>query len=83
MRQAEPSEIKSEPLESQLVDSIYETAPELKSETSEQEDSLPPEFLRIIKPDVFEDFGNTSKYFCQKRLPSPVTPIDPLEEDYL
>jgi len=83
MRHEEPSEIESKPSKSQLVDSIYETAPELKSETSEQEDSLPLEFLRIIKPDVFEDFGNTSKYFCQKRLPSPVTPIDPLEEDYL
>jgi len=83
MRHEEPSEIESKPSKSQLVDSIYETAPELKSETSEEEDSLPPEFLRSIKPGVFEDFGNTSKYFCQKRLPSPVTPIDPLEEDYL
>ena len=45
MRHEEPSEIKSEPLESQLVDSIYETAPELKSETSEEEGPLPPDFL--------------------------------------
>ena len=29
MRKAEPSEIESEPSESPLVDSIYETAPEL------------------------------------------------------
>ena len=41
MRQAEPSEIESEPSESQSVDSIYETAPEHKSETSEEEDPLP------------------------------------------
>ena len=51
--------------------------------TSEEEDPLPPEFLRSIEPDVFEDFGNTSRYFCQKRPPSPVTPTDPLEENFL
>ena len=83
IRQAEPSEIELEPSESQLVDSIYETAPEQKSKTSEEEDPLPPEFLRSIKPDVFEDFSSTSRYFCQKRPPSPVTPTDPLEEDLL
>ena len=66
MRQAEPSEIESESPESQSVDSIYETAPEHKSETSEEEDPLPPEFLLSIELDVFEDFGNTSRYFCQK-----------------
>jgi len=83
IRQAEPSEIESDPSESQSVDSIYETAPELKSETSEEEDSLPPKFLRSIEPDVFEDFGNTSRYFSQKRPPSPVTPTDPIEENFL
>src|SRR6185503_18330945 len=83
MYHAEPSEIESEPLESQSVDSIYETSPELKSETSEEDDSLPPEFLRSIEPDVFEDFGKTSRYFCQKRPPIPITPMDPLDEDYL
>ena len=67
MRHAEALEIESEPPESQSVDSIYETAPEHKSEISEEEDPLPLEFLRSIKPDVFEDFGNTSRYFCQKR----------------
>jgi len=41
MRQAEPSEIESESPESQSVDSIYETAPEHKYETSEEEDPLP------------------------------------------
>ena len=83
MCQAEPSEIESEPSGSQSVDSIYETALEHKSETSEEEDPLPLEFLRSIEPDVFEDFGNTSRYFCQKRPPSPVTPTDPVEEDFL
>ena len=83
MCQAEPSEIESESPESQSVDSIYETAPEHKSETSEEEDPLPPEFQQSIDPDIFEDFGNTSRYFCQKRPPSPVTPTDPLEENFL
>ena len=45
MRQAKPSEVESEPSESQLVDSICETAPEHRSETSEEENPLPPEFL--------------------------------------
>ena len=36
-----------------------------------------------IKVEIFEDFGNTSRYFCQKRPPSLVTPTDPLEEDFL
>src|SRR6185295_12034775 len=40
-------------------------------------------FSESIKPDVFEDFGNTSRYFCQKRPPSPITPTDPLEENFL
>ena len=55
MCQAEPSETESESPKSQSVDSIYETAPEHKSETSEEEDPSPPEFLRSIEPDVFED----------------------------
>ena len=79
MRQAEPLEIKPEPSESPSVDSIYETDPEHKSETSEEEDPVPPEFLRSIEPDVFEDFGNTSRYFCQKRPPNHVNSSDPLE----
>ena len=79
----EPSEIESEPLESQSVDSTSEASPELKSKTPEEEDPLPPEFLRSIKSDIFEDFSNTSRYFCQKRPSIPVTPTDPLEENYL
>ena len=75
--------MESESPESQLVDSIYETTPKHKSEILDEEDPLPPEFLRSIEPDVFEDFDNTSRYFCQKRAPSPVTPIDPLEENFL
>ena len=83
MHQAESSEIELEPPEILSVDSTYETAPEHKSEISEEEDPLPPEFLRSTEPDVFEEFGNTSRYFCQKRPPNHVTPADPLEENFL
>ena len=83
MRHEEPSEIESEPLESQLVDSIPKTSPELKPETPEEEDPLPLEFLQSMEPDLFEDFGNTLRYFCQRRPSIPVTPTDPLDENYL
>ena len=77
----EPSEIISDPLESQSVDSTPEASPELKPKTSEEEDPLPLEFLRSIESDLFEDFGNTSRYSCQKRPSIPITPMDPLEEN--
>ena len=83
VRQEETLEIESEPIESQSIDSTPEPSPELKPETLEEEDPLPPEFLQSIEPDVFEDFGNTSRYLCQKQPPSPVTPTDPLEENFL
>ena len=63
----EPSEIELEPLESQSVDSTPETSPELKPETPKKEDHLSPEFFRSIEYALFEDFGNTSRYFYQKR----------------
>ena len=63
--------------------SISEPSPELKPETPEEEDPLPPEFLQSIECDFFEDFGNTSTYFYQKRPSVPVTPMDPSEENYL
>ena len=83
MCQEETSEIESEPIESQSLDSTPEPSPELKPETPEEEDSLPPEFLRSIEYDLFEDFGNTSIYFYQKRPSVPVTPMDPSEVNYL
>ena len=52
MHQEEPSEIEPEPLESQSIGSTSEPSPELKPETPEEEDSLPPEFLRSIEYDI-------------------------------
>ena len=63
MRQEEASEIKPEPIEIQSLGSTPEPSPELQPETPEEEDPLPPEFLRSIEYDVFADFNNTSKYF--------------------
>ena len=83
MCQEETSEIESVYLDSQSVDSIPEPSPELKPETPEEEDPLPLEFLQSIEPDLFEDFGNTSRYFCQRRPSIHVTPTDPLDENYL
>ena len=83
MHQEEPWETKPEPLESQSVGSNSELSPKLKPETVEEEDSLPPEFLQSIEYDLFEDFGNTSRYFYQKRPSVPVTSMDPSEENYL
>ena len=66
MHQEEPSETEPEPLESQSVGLTSELSPKLKPEIVEEEDSLPPKFLRSIEYDLFEDFGNTSRYFYQK-----------------
>ena len=83
MHQEEPWETKPEPLESQSVGLTSELSPKLKPEIVEEEDSLPPKFLRSIEYDLFEDFGNTSRYFCEKRPSVPVILMDPLEENFL
>ena len=83
MHQEEPSETEPEPLENQSIGSTSEPSPELKPETPEEEDYLPPEFLRSIEYDLFEDFSNTSRHFCEKRPSVPVILVGPSEENYL
>ena len=82
VRQEEAPEIESEPIESQSVDSTPELSPGHKPKTPEEEDPLLPEFLQSIMYDLFEDFGNTSNYFFQKRPLVSITPMDHSEEDY-
>jgi hypothetical protein len=41
------------------------------------------EFLHSFEEDLFEDFGNTSNYLCQKRPPVLVTPFEPYEKEFL
>ena len=75
--------VESKPLESQPVDSTSEPSPELKSETPEEEDPVPLEFLQNFEDNLFEDYGNTSNFFYQKRPLDHVTHIDLPEEDYI
>ena len=75
--------IESEQLESQSIDSTPEPSPELKPETPEEEDRHPLEFLQNFEEDLFEDYGNTSKYSYQRRPQVPVPPLDPSEMEYL
>ena len=46
-----------------------------------EEDFHPSDFP--FEDELFKDFGNTSKYSCQKKPPIPVTPLDPLDEVFL
>jgi hypothetical protein len=39
--------------------------------------------LSYFEDEFLEDFGNTSKYSCQKRPPILVTPSDPLDDLFL
>jgi hypothetical protein len=60
---------------------------ESKTNTSKERPSPEPEaqdeVLPYFEDEFFEDFKNTSKYGCQKRLPIPVTPPEPLSLDDL
>ena len=69
VHQEEVSAAESEPIESQSVVSTPEPSPELKPETPKEEDPQPLEFLQDFEDDLFEDFGNTSNFSCQKRPP--------------
>ena len=39
--------------------------------------------LLYFKDELFKEFRNTLKYSCQKKPPVPVTPLDPLDKEYL
>ena len=47
------------------------------------EEGLQPSNLPPFEDDLFEDFGNTLNYSCQKKPPVPITPIDPVDECFL
>jgi hypothetical protein len=40
------------------------------------------EFFFSFEEEIFEDYGNTLNYFYQKRPPVPVTPSDPLKDEF-
>ena len=55
--------------------------PSLEPETP-KEDFQPLEFP-FFEDEFHEDFKNTSKYSYQKRPPISVTPLDPLDKEFL
>jgi len=52
-------------------------------EPEDPKEDLQPSDLPPFEDDLFEDFGNTLKYSCQKKPPVPITPLSPLDEEFL
>jgi len=52
-------------------------------EPEDPEEGFQPSDLAPFEDDLFEDFGNTSNYSCQKKPPVPVTTLDPLDKEFL
>ena len=59
--------------------SIQEPSPEPK----DPDQGLQPLDLPPFEDDLFKDFGNTLNYSCQRKPPVPITPLDPLDKDFL
>ena len=65
--------------EAKLTLSIQELSLELEDlKEGFQASDLPP-----FKNDLFKDFRNTSNYLCQKKPLVSVTPLDPLDKEFL
>jgi hypothetical protein len=58
---------------------IQRPSPELKT----PEEGFPPSKFPCFEDEFHEDFGNASKYSYQKRPPVPVSPLDPLDKEFL
>ena len=52
-------------------------------EPEDPEEGFQPSDLSFFEDDLFEEFGNTSNYSCQKKPPVPVTTLDPLDKEFL
>ena len=70
----EVSSVKAEPSLS-----IHEPSPK----PEDPKEGLQPLNLPPFEDDLFKDFGNTLKYSCQKKPPVPITPLGPLDEEFL
>jgi hypothetical protein len=55
--------------------------PSPKPETLEE--GFQPLEFPFFEDEFHEDFGNTSKYSYKKRPPIPVTPLDPIDKEFL
>jgi hypothetical protein len=52
-------------------------------EPEDPEEGFQPSNLPYFEDEFFKDFGNISKYSCQKRPLIHVTPSDPLDDLFL
>ena len=52
-------------------------------EPEDPEEGFQPSDFPFFEDELFENFGNTSKYSCQKKPPVPITPLDPLDKEFL
>jgi hypothetical protein len=75
----EPLYVELEPIHEEvslakadLVTPIERPSPEPK----DLEEGFQPSDFPFFEDNIFEDFGNTSNYRCQKRPPVPVTPSE-------
>ena len=73
-RHEEASSTKAEP-----TTYTQESSPEPK----DLEDGYQPSDLPPFEDDLFKDFRNTSNYLCQKKPLVSVTPLDPLDKEFL
>jgi hypothetical protein len=65
--------------ESEPIAPIQRPSPEPKT----LKEGFQPLEFPFFEDEFHEDFGNTSKYSYKKRPPIPVTPIDPLDKEFL
>jgi hypothetical protein len=56
---------------------------ELLPESEDPKEDPEPMDLPPFDDDLFEDFGNTSNYLCQKKPPTPNPPSDLLDKEFL
>jgi hypothetical protein len=54
-----------------------------QSQEPEEEEIHPPEIPFQFEEDLFEDYGNTSNYSCEKRPPTKVNSNEPLDKAML
>lgn len=82
----EPIRVEPEPVLEEVSSAIAETTIPIERPSPEPEnpkEDIQSTDLPMFEDDLFEEFGNTSNYTCQKRPPILVTPSDSLDELFL
>ena len=75
----EPSHEEVSSAEAKPITSLVRPSPK----PEDPKEGFQPLDLPYFEDDFFEDFGNTSKYSCQKNPSVPVTPCGPLDDEFL